>query len=526
MENQTSTNNNSKKKLAVIVALIVIALAVVAVVVGRNQQGADAEVTEAPVVTEEITEAPTEEPTEEATDEPEATEEPAADEGEEPAGEEPDEEEPAEETTDEPEAADTSAEANPEDVMALVNGTAVTRAEIENYKASLINYFSQQGYDMTNEDNLLVVGGIALDTAVEDTILAQKIIDLGLAPTDEELAQVQAENAAEWAEAVDWYAQAYAGLTADSTEEEAADARLNALALLETMGYTESVMLESAIESMRFEKIYAYMVKDAEVTDADIQAVFEEHVAEDRASYENDIGYYEFMTQYYGYPSYYTPSGYRGVTHILLQVDEALLNEWQSLTARFEEQQDEEEPVDTDAEAAEDEEAEAEPTAEPVTQEQVDAAYAAILASVQPTIDEIYAKLEEGTPFADLVAEYGTDPGMTVEPTMTEGYAVHMDSIVWDPVFVSGAFSVDEVGEVAQPVVGSYGVHIIQYTREIPAGPVELTEEIKAELSDEVLGNKESELYRQTMTTWLEEAEIVYSDEAQAILADSRGSEE
>ena len=556
MENQTNTNNN-KKKLAILVALIVVALAVVAVFVSRGQQGDVAEptatpeevttdapevtdepeATEEPVVTEEpateepvVTEVPaTEEPvvTEvPATEEPVVTEEPATEEPvvtEEPAAEEPVETEAQAAATDEPETAEASAEANPGDVMVLVNGAAVSRADVEDYRSYLISYFSQQNYDMTDEEGLKVVGEIALNAAIEDAIIAQKIIDLGLDLTDEERAEAEAQNAEEWARSVDLYAQSYFGLTDESTEEEAAEARLNAVALLEGVGYTESWMLEGALENMRFEKIYAYIVADAEVTDADIQAAFDAHVAEDQARFENDIFSYEFMTQYYGYTSFYTPAGYRGVTHILLEVDDELMNNWQALTARLEEQQDEDELTDAEeAEAGED----AEPTAEPVTQEQVDAAYAAILASVQPTIDEIYAKLEEGVPFADLVAEYGTDPGMNEEPTKTEGYPVHMDSFLWDPAFVAGAFSVDEVGAVADPVVGNYGVHIIQYTRDIPAGAVEMTEEMQAAILDEVMGDKESELYRRTMDGWLEEAEIVYSEEAQAMRSSRQEAEE
>lgn len=498
MENQQH-QNGSKKLIAIIVAALVILAAAIGVIVSRNageQKPEVQEVTQAPIVTEEAA----------------ATAEPAAD-------------APEEAATAEPETATTGAEGSADDVMALVNGEAITRAKFEDYRSSLIDYFSQLGYDMTNEDNLSIVGSMALDTIIEDTVLNQKAIDLGLDITDEERAQAEADSAAEWAEAVDYYVTNFYGITAESTEEEAAEARLNALALLESMGFTESTLMENAIASLRFEKIYAYMVQGAEVTDEDIQAAFDAHVAEDQATFENDIGYYEFQTQYYGATSYYTPAGYRGVTHILLEVDQALLDEWQSLTARLEEQQEEvdEEDVDLTAEEASptdltDDEATQTDLEAPVTQEQVDAAYAAIIASVQPTIDEIMAKLESGTPFADLVAEYGTDPGMTVEPNKTDGYPVHMDSIVWDPAFVAGAFSVDEVGAVAAPVVGNYGVHIIQYTRDVPAGPVAMTDEIRAALTDEVLQSKESELYQTAMEGWLAETDIVYSDEAQAIV--------
>lgn len=507
MENQQNSNN-SKKLIAIVVAVVVLAAVLAGVYFGRRPGSQPADVSAA-TDTPEITEEPvaTEEPAvaEEPTEAPEAEAEPA-------------------ETETEPEAAPVSAQTSPDDVMMLVNGEAVDRQTFEQYRGNLINYFTQYGYDMTNEDNLAFVGGLAMQGLVEETILFQKAADAGLNLTEEEIAQAEAENAAEWADAVEYCMTYYVGVADDATEEEKAEGRLNAVALLESMGYTESALLESALYNLRYEKAYAHVVEGAEVTDADIQATYEEYVETDKAEFENDVAYYEAQ-QYYGYNSYYIPEGYRGVTHILLEVDQELLNAWQSLTARLEEQQDEAEYA-AENEAAEEAaneteaaDAEAEPTAEPVTQEQVDKAYADIIASVQTTIDEIYAKLEEGTPFAELIAEYGTDPGMEQEPYKSEGYAVHLDSIMWDPAFVAGAFSVDTVGEVAQPVVGSYGVHIIQYTRDVPAGPVELTDELKAALRDEVLATKESELYQETLAAWKSESEIIYSAEAQEMVS-------
>ena len=520
MENQQNSNK-SKKLIAIFVAVVVLAAVLIGVYMGTKSgsQSADGvEVTATPEITEEpvATEEPTEEPveTEAPTEEPAEAEEPAPEEAD--ATDEPAAEAQAEE---EPEAVPASAQTSPEDVMVVVNGEAVNRQTFEDYRGSLINYFSQYGYDMTNEDNLAFVGGMAMQTMVEDTILFQKAADLGLDVTEEERAQIEAENAEEWASAVDYCMTYYVGVAEDATDEEKADGRVNALALLESMGYTESALLQSAIDSLRYEKVYAYMVEGAEVSDADVQSAYEERVAEDKAEFENDIAYYEAQ-QYYGYESYYIPAGYRGVTHILLEVDQELLTNWQSLSAMLEEQQDEAEYAEeNEADEAETEaDADAEPTAEPVTQEQVDAAYAAIIASVQPTIDEINAKLAEGVSFAELIDEYGTDPGMKEEPYKSEGYAVHLDSIMWDPAFVAGAFSVDTVGEVADPIVGSYGVHIIQYIRDVPAGAVELTDELKTALSNEVLATKESELFEAKLAAWKSESEITYSAEAQVMV--------
>ena len=67
---------------------------------------------------------------------------------------------------------------------------------------------------------------------------------------------------------------------------------------------------------------------DLKVTDEDVQAHFDGLVKEDEEMYSEDIGTYEFYTQYYQQESYYTPEGYRGVIHILLKADDELMNTW------------------------------------------------------------------------------------------------------------------------------------------------------------------------------------------------------
>lgn len=410
--------------------------------------------------------------------------------------------------------AETETTASAEDVLVLVNGTPITRGEVENILASIQSYYSQYGYDVSSEEVLPYLNQMALETAVQTALMDQKAIDLGIVITDEEKAQIEADVAQYWEEVVTSYVDYYGGLTEESTEEEIAAARVNVLGMLESMGYTEAVLVESEMSNAKYEKVEAEMIKGAVVADTEVQAAYDARVLEDEAAYKEDIASYEYMTQYYGETSYYTPEGYRGVTHILLEVDEALMTAYADLQARLEEQQNAEE---TTEEAAEGEEA-VEATEEPVTQEQVDAAYAAIIASVQPTIDEINQKMAEGATFAEMIELYGTDPGMKQEPAKSEGYPVHMDSIIWDPAFVKGAFMVDNVGDIADPVVGSYGVHIIQYTRDVPSGAVELTEALRSELYAELLMEKESAEYSKVMDQWMNEADIVYSTEAAAML--------
>ena len=397
-------------------------------------------------------------------------------------------------------AEDAAAEVSDADVLVTVNGTEITRGEILDIASNLLYNYSQQGYDTSDQSLVSYVSSIAVEFAIQYALLDQQAAILGYDQfADDERAAIEADANAQWTEIVDMYVSYYGGLTAESTEEDKIAARAEVISLLETNGYSYDILLDTLLENATYERLEADMVAGAAVTEEDVQAYYEELIAQDEAQYANDVASYEYMTQYYGETAYYTPAGYRGIIHILLEVDEALLSEYQGLAAALEEQENAEEGIET--------------TEEPVTQEQVDAAKAAILASVQPTIDDINTRMQSGESFETLITEYGTDPGMLDPANLTNGYAVHMDSIVWDPAFTNAAFSIENIGGWSEPSLGSYGIYIAYYLRDIPAGPVELTEDLKNDLQAELLAQKEDELFTAKLNEWYEAAEITYSEE-------------
>ena len=453
-----------------------------------------------------------------AIDEPVSTE-PPADGGEADDGEAAPTEEPA------------AAEPNPEDVVATVNGADVHWSDASAIYANLLTTYSQYGYDVNNAALQAQFQQLAVQYAVQLAVMDQKAAELGLDQlTDEEKEEVAQKAKTDWDSLIDMYASYMGGITAESSEEEKQKAREDMTALMLEQGYTQESVVEEYTKSLIQEKLMNYIYKDATVSAEEIQSAYDTHVTQDQASYENSYANYE-MAEYYGQAAWYIPSGIRGITHILLSVDDELLNNYQSLLARWEEQLDAEEKAaegdgaeptaeptaepsadpsaDPTAPAADG--ASPEPTLEPVTQQQIEDAKAAILASVQDKIDEITKKLDEGAAFADLVAEYSQDPGMKQEPYMSEGYGIHLDSQLYDPAFVAAAFNdLEKVGDVSVPVVGQSGVHILYYNRDVPSGPVALTDDNKAVLEDEVMNNKQEELFQTTMGAWMEAAVITY----------------
>lgn len=393
-----------------------------------------------------------------------------------------------------------------EETAAVVNGYAIRMAEVKEIENNLAAAFSYYGYDASSGEALTVLRQASLRYAIQMALLDQKAEEWHITgPEGDELAQLTAAQKAEWDSIVSYYMTSVGGITDASTEEERAAARAEAIASLAELGYTEESQVAGAIRDARRELVEAEMVKDVNVTDAEIEADYANRVQTAQASYAaNALDYiytYERDTVYGGKPAYYVPEGYRGVLQILLPVDETLMKTYQTLSAQREEQ------IETAVEAAENGE-KAEETTSAVSQEQVDDARDAILASVQATCDEIRTKLAEGADILALIDQYNTDPGMQNENNRALGYSVHMDSVAYDPAFIAAAFSVDQIGALSQPEVGSYGVYLVYYLRDVPAGPAELTAQLRSQLMENLLSEKENQVLTETMNRWIEEAQI------------------
>ena len=422
-----------------------------------------------------------------------------------------------------------TAEAAEPQLLVTVNGTEIydNNEDLQYWISYYMYTLSSSGYDTENPDLLSDVNKYSLFNAMNFVVLRQKAAELGLDNISaEEQADMEAEAHDSWASILESYETNYSGITEESSEEDRIAARADALAALEGMGYTEDSyvkeMMDNSITNLLIGRVQEYASASLEVTDEEVVNYFNELVQEDEEAYANDISNYEFMTQMYGQDSYFTPEGYRGIIHILLKVDQELIDAWKDLAARLEEQMnhEDEEPTETEETATADETTEAEstpePTAEPVTQEMVDAAKQAILDSVSETLDEIMTKYHEGTSFEDLIKEYGTDPGMQDEATLAEGYHVHKDSTVFDSDFVKSAMALEKAGDISEPTVSQFGVHILQYLKDIPGGAKELTDELKEELREALMGEKESEAFNTLLDKWMAEADIQYTEAGEA----------
>lgn len=394
-------------------------------------------------------------------------------------------------------------------VAATVNGTPLYLSELQ----EAYNYYANQGYDVTYDQVL----GFLVNTQLLKELVAESGYDQF---TDEERAQFDTEAAASWDEALGSYVSYY--LTED-TEEARATLREQAEQYYRSIGYSPEVLADSIASQTAQERYLASKVDADSVTREDVENYLNTQVAEQQAQVQGSVPMYEMYQMYMGTEFMFTPEGYRRVLHILMSVDDALMSayteakeNWESLTETLATQNEAaeaaeapaeteaataEEPVETEAPTDEEPAATEEPEV-PVTQEMVDEAYQkmqevldAVIASKQSTIEEIETRLAAGEEFAKIAPEYNEDPG----EDLSEGYMVHPESIMWDPVFRDAAFSEEmaKPGDHSKPVVGSHGIHILYYLDDVPAGPNELTDELYDSLYAELISDKQYDVVYQ-----------------------------
>ena len=396
----------------------------------------------------------------------------------------------------------------PDTLLVTVSGREI-RESNEKLQSYLSNILS--GAENTDNDMLHIARMVSMSYMLQEAMLSEKLASID--PAEADAARQKAKE--DWDNVVNQFMAQMAGITDASSEEDKTAARADALNYIETnYGFTE----ESFIEDQLYGVVYNMIIEelkasrdDLTATEDEIRAAYDDTVKEEMEILGNDAAMYEMYQNYYGYSFHYIPEGYRGITHILLEVDQELLDKWTDLSARLEESRGEEESTG----GTEDAEAPAE-TEAPVTEEMVEAARQAILDSKKDVLDEINAKLADGASFEELIAEFGTDTGMQNEANLKNGYSIHPDSVIYDKNFTQAAAALEKVGDISDPVVSQFGIHILYYLRDIPAGPLDMSDEEKESLRTEIETERISLAFSEYYDQWLAAADIVWTAEGES----------
>lgn len=354
-------------------------------------------------------------------------------------------------------------------VIAIANGIEITRQEVVTYAQLLQSYgYLSSALDYQSAFEYMLLLNIVPKVKVAEAGLRTLLGD--------DYDALEQEYTDQFEDSVTEYMASVYG--EDIPDEEYADKYAEALEYFATLGFEKEEYVSDSLTYDAYEALLAGM--DFPVSEEEIFNTFNETV-EEQKSVITSVTVYEYYTAL-GYSVLYRPEGYRGITHILLTADDAL-------TTAYKE-------ADGD--------------------EAKQAAADAIIESLRARIDEIYARLDGGESFEALIAEYGEDPGMTGD-TLLEGYPVHRDSTTYMQEFTDGAFAdtMQSVGDVSDPVVTSYGVHILHYLRDIPGGAVDMTDEMRESIHEYLVQNAQSV----QIQAWRDELTVEYTDAYDAFMA-------
>ena len=224
-----------------------------------------------------------------------------------------------------------------DEVVVTINGDAITVAELENNAQLLYN----AGYVETYPDYDAALDSMIREAVVKDHLQKAGYLDF----SEEELAAFNNDAQAQWDQVVSSYVERY--LTED-TEETRAALKEQAEQYFGAMGGSVQVLADDLKYQAAMDKLEEDLTGGYVPTEEEIQQVFDLYGAQYQAQYENNVGMYEFYTQYYGYESWYVPEGYRAVIHILLNVDADVLKAYTDAQAAL----DEAESAETPDEAA------------------------------------------------------------------------------------------------------------------------------------------------------------------------------
>ena len=372
-----------------------------------------------------------------------------------------------------------------------VNGRAFTKGEVNemtqyylDYNAYLAEYYYGMTYDTTSDAAWTEAQQMALDYLTQFAIVEEKIAEYGYDVfSEEELTEIETSAKEEYDyyyQMVDTFAMVSSDLTGDERKA-AVDAEMA------NYGFPDyETLVEDKKYNLKVEKLVAELTKDITVTEEDVAAEYLTYVEEDKATYTADPASYGTAVLN-GYTPYYVPAGYRYVKHILLSFsdeDQAKIDELETTISEKQADASEEELEQLNADLA--------------------AAQEAAYANLQPTIDEINAKLAEGADFDALITEYNQDPGME---DGSEGYLVSAENNDWVTEFKDAAMALAAVGDISEPVRSSYGIHIIRYQSDVAEGEIGF-ENVRETLTEDVLANKQTEHINTLMTEWMDAADV------------------
>lgn len=338
---------------------------------------------------------------------------------------------------------------NDDTAVAIVENTKIT---YKDYVDAFNEYYNAltQNYELAPDFDMGAFRTYILNELVDQEMLYQKALEANPVLTQEEQEYVSGYTETLKQELLTAYEQV-------AQQENAADVSARALELLNAelkdSGYEnlDAYLAQMQEGVSRYTLVEAFkrdFAKDITVSEADMRAKYEENLEEQTKAFDETPADFETAQNTYdvngGFPPVYVPTDYIRVKHILVD--------------------------DFD------------------------------------TANDLVAQINAGSDFDELMAQYGKDPGMQREPTMSYGYLV-CESTGFVQSFKDAAFALQNVGDISAPTESMHGYHIIRLEKVLKAGAIPF-EEVKDAYMAQMLTDARNEALADAIAKWRSEANI------------------
>ncbi|HPJ02312.1 MAG TPA: peptidylprolyl isomerase [Candidatus Limiplasma sp.] len=410
-------------------------------------------------------------------------------------------------------------------VIIEVAGEKIVKSDVQQTVQNVLDYqeyiYSLYGlsFDRTDPDSISSAQDTAINSLIEEAVTTQKIVEYGLDQfTDEELAALNQETDETYAGYLDTVKTQYFADTQLTGDELTAAVEAKMLEI----GYgTKEALLEQNKATEELTRLKDYVVKDVAVTEDEITAQYNEGMTQQINDYANDLTQYATDVNN-GEIIYFRPHGYRYVKNLLIMISADARAQISSLNSQITSDQNTvtslnesiaalpEDPA-TDSEDQTKTRADLTAQVETLNTEiadltaQLNELTATAFAEIQSKVDLVEEKIQAGDDFDALIAEYGEDTGMTVEPRKSEGYLLCAGITTYVDEFVTEGMSLVNIGDISKPFRSSYGVHILQYASDLDGGKVPLSS-VHDQIAEDLLATKQTSVYDETVSQWVKDA--------------------
>ncbi len=370
-------------------------------------------------------------------------------------------------------------------VVATVDGENIYKWEFDLYYDRQAPYFeAQRNIDLSSPKNFEVrdeyAQGLVEELAGERACL-QEAKKRGLDQLSaEELAETDAEYLTFRENNIAVFMQTFA-----TDADPAARAEEMFQRSMREKNLSEEKMKMNFNNNKILHKLFDVLATNQSIPEEDLRAQYDSILADNRATYAEQP---ELYGQQAAAVVCYVPEGYIRIKHVLigygdeeiarLQQEQANVDELMGLWASF--------ALTEGSESASADKAARElAAAEGALQAKLDAHYERL----KPTADEVYAKAIAGEDFDALIQQYNTDSGMMQLPGMRDGYYMHANSNFVQE-FKDGAFALENVGDISEPIKSFYGWHVIKLLEKVESRVVPF-EEVKEDIRFQMQGNSD-----------------------------------